>query len=229
MLRFGPETGPVVVVALPLFEEANRTRTVAVTMCRALAKRGVASVLPDLPGQGESPVTTGELTLATIQLGFAAAVEHLSRETRRPYAVAVRSGAMAVADARTLGRWYLSPVSGPGLLDELGRILMAAHREGDADTLRNIDRLEEIGPTLEIAGNRIGTDLLRQLARDVGDDPLNGPGVAARVVRLDTDRADADRHVPGPPLWRRAEPGNDPALAALLANDIADWIAHCDG
>jgi thioredoxin reductase len=27
MLRFGPATGPIVVLALPLFEEANRTRT----------------------------------------------------------------------------------------------------------------------------------------------------------------------------------------------------------
>src|SRR3546814_21095544 len=54
MLRFGPDTGPVVVLALTLFEEANRTRAFAVPMLRALAERGVASVLPALPGQGES-------------------------------------------------------------------------------------------------------------------------------------------------------------------------------
>jgi hypothetical protein len=50
-----------------------------------------------------------------------------------------------------------------------------------------------------------------------------------RTVRLDTDPKPADRHVPGIPLWRRAEPDNDPALAALLADDIADWIATCEG
>src|SRR3546814_8095624 len=61
MLRFGPDTGPVVVLALPLFEEANRTRAFAVTMLRALAERGVASVLPDLPGQGRSEEHTSEL------------------------------------------------------------------------------------------------------------------------------------------------------------------------
>ncbi len=33
LLRFGPDTGPVVILALPLFEEANRTRTFAVACC----------------------------------------------------------------------------------------------------------------------------------------------------------------------------------------------------
>ena len=47
--RFGPDTGLVVVAALPLFEEANRTRTFVVTVMRMLAKRGIAGVLPDLP------------------------------------------------------------------------------------------------------------------------------------------------------------------------------------
>ena len=56
-----------------------------------------------------------------------------------------------------------------------------------------------------------------------------GDGGHRRTVRLDTDPQPADRHVPGTPLWRRAEPGNDPALAVLLADDIADWIARCAG
>ncbi len=39
MLRFGPADGLVVVAALPLFEEANRTRAFMVTILRALAER----------------------------------------------------------------------------------------------------------------------------------------------------------------------------------------------
>ncbi len=54
MLRFGPTNGPVMIVAPPLFEEANRTRAFVVTILRALAERGIASALPDLPGTGES-------------------------------------------------------------------------------------------------------------------------------------------------------------------------------
>jgi HAD superfamily hydrolase (TIGR01509 family) len=40
MLRFGPAEGPLVVLAMPLFEEANRTRAFAVTLLRALAAAG---------------------------------------------------------------------------------------------------------------------------------------------------------------------------------------------
>ena len=39
MLRWGPDGGPVVIAALPLLEEANRTRAFVVTILRALAKR----------------------------------------------------------------------------------------------------------------------------------------------------------------------------------------------
>jgi hypothetical protein len=55
------------------------------------------------------------------------------------------------------------------------------------------------------------------------------PVVAGRLrtVRLDSDPMVADRHIDGAPLWRRSEPDNDIALAALLADDIAGWIATC--
>ena len=49
----------------------------------------------------------------------------------------------------------------------------------------------------------------------------------ARTVRLVGDPRPADRAIEASPLWRRAEPGNDLALAALLADDIAEWVAHC--
>ena len=41
MIRTGPANGPVALFALPLFEEANRTRSFAVTILRALADRGI--------------------------------------------------------------------------------------------------------------------------------------------------------------------------------------------
>ena len=63
MLRFGPDNGPIVVAALPLFEEANRTRQFTCTILRALAERGVGSMLPDFPGTGESVVATVDATL----------------------------------------------------------------------------------------------------------------------------------------------------------------------
>src|SRR3546814_18585696 len=52
MLRFGPDTGPVVVLARALFEEANGTRAFAGKLRRPVGERGVASGRPDLRGPG---------------------------------------------------------------------------------------------------------------------------------------------------------------------------------
>jgi len=72
MIRFGSGTGPVVVLALPLWEEANRTRTFAVRLLRLLAERGIAGALPDLPGQGESAIDSEYAMLAGWRTAFAA-------------------------------------------------------------------------------------------------------------------------------------------------------------
>ena len=52
MVRFGPAQGPVVLVALPFWEEANRTRSVAVAMLRRLADHGIGGALPHWAGTG---------------------------------------------------------------------------------------------------------------------------------------------------------------------------------
>ena len=120
MLRFGPGTGPVVVVALPLFEEANRTRAFAVTICRALAKRGVASVLPDVPGQGESLVPLETMSTAgDIGSGFKAAVEAEVKQGRTVYSAAIRSGALLDFIADVAGAWHFAPQGGQDLLRQL--------------------------------------------------------------------------------------------------------------
>ncbi len=199
MLRFGPDTGPVVVAALPLFEEANRTRAFVVTILRRLAEMGVAGALPDLPGQGESEVPTEKLALANLQQAFAAAVRHLGRPA---FALAVRSGAMIDTTASVRGRWRLAPTEG-------------------GDLLRELRRMQQAGDGSDYAGNRLSSALLTEL-----DGALV---VAGRTVRFETDARPADHKLPGAPLWRRAEPDNDPALAALLADDIAAWMRACEG
>jgi hypothetical protein len=193
LIRFGPSQGPVIVAALPLFEEANRTRTFAVTLLRALAKRSIASVLPDLPGQSESLVATESATLAHMREAFAA--------IPGGYTLAIRSGALLDAGARK-GRWHLAPQQGAELLRELNR-------------LRNTSGSDDFG------GNRLSAVLLGELeTASTGE---------ARIVRHESDAKPADLKVPGAPLWRRAEPDNDPALAELLADDIAGWVRACEG
>lgn len=192
MIRLGPDHGPVVIVALPLFEEANRTRTFAMTMMRALAARGVASVLPDLPGTGDSLVATEAATLADWQSALSAAAASVGARA----SVAIRSGALL--DGAIANRWHLAPQNGAALVRELDRLRAADGR---------------------IAGNRVDPGVIDALS-------LAAPA-AARTVRLESDPGPADRTVPGAPLWRRAEPGNDPVLAEALADDIADWVRQC--
>ena len=198
MLRFGPDRGPVVLAALPLFEEANRTRTFVVTMLRRLAELGIAGALPDLPGQGESLVRTADLRLADLRSAFAAAARSAGPQ---PLAIAVRSGALIDGAAELAGRWHFAPQSGAELRRELGRV-------------------REAGGGRDFAGNEVSDALLAELEGAMPE--------PARTVRLATDAKEAAAHVPGAPLWRRAEPDNDRALAALLADDIAAWVRACE-
>ncbi|MES2989329.1 MAG: hypothetical protein V4808_15625 [Pseudomonadota bacterium] len=192
MLRFGPATGPVIVAALPLFEEANRTRTFAVTLLRALAERGVASLLPDLPGQGESLVPTESATLADMRTALAA--------VPGDYTLAIRSGALLDSGERK-GCYHFAPQQGTELLRELNRLRTTAGSE-------------------DFGGNRLSATLLTELE--------SATTTKARTVRHETDAKAADLKVSGAPLWRRAEPDNDPALANLLADDIAAWVRACE-
>lgn len=221
LLRFGPDSGPVLVAALPLFEEANRTRTFAVTLLRQLADRGIASLLPDVPGQGESLAPLGTQTIVRIAEALEAVTGHCMAEGRRTYALGIRSGALIDQRALHSGRWHFAPQTGDELLRDLHRIWRAAGHAGDRDLMISGGN----GP-IEVAGNLLSAELLSSLATAT---PFDRPGISRRVVRLAGDPRDADRHVEGAPLWRRTEPGNDPALAALLADDIATWIAACEG
>jgi hypothetical protein len=222
MLRFGPDTGPVVIAAMPLFEEANRTRAFIVTILRALAGHGIGSALPDLPGTGESLIETEYAAVNNWNTAFSAAVTRLNPESRPVHAMAVRGGALVDMAAPVASRWHFAPVAGESLVRDMLRARLAAAKEsGEAI---GADTIELPGPPIELAGNRLSRTLLAELERSV---PSDGP--PRRVVRLDTDTLPADRHVAGAPQWRRSEPGNDPDLARLLADDIAAWIVTCAG
>lgn len=232
MLRFGPADGPVVVAALPLFEEANRTRAFVVTVLRMLAERGIAGALPDLPGMGESLVPLHQVTILEMQDAFGEAVLSIDRENRPTYAFGVRSGALLDALGLCFGRYHFAPVGGPQLLRELTRIKQAEMGGTALGELWYFDGgppTEGEDPPVEVAGNLISTDILTDLGTREPFSREFAPDIPLRVVRLESDPRKADHKLPGAPLWRRAEPGNEPALAALLADDIAAWVRQCEG
>lgn len=215
MLRFGPATGPVVIMALPLFEEANRTRAFAVALLRALAGLGIAGALPDLPGMGESVVETARATLDDWRAAFAAAAHSLGRPV---HVAALRGGALVTGAAMAASHWQFAPVAGAALVRDLLRARLLAAPEDAAIA----PFAEPDGPPVELLGNLVSRALLAALA---ATEPANVP--TPRVVRLEGDPGPADLRLPGAPLWRRSEPGNDPALAHALAADLAAWIAPC--
>ena len=226
MLRFGPDTGPVVIAALPLFEEANRTRTFVVTILRALAARGIASLLPDLPGTGESLLPTESAAMLDLESAYAHVAAFAARANRHVYGLAVRSGTLLDDLAVLRGRWHLSPQDGKSLLRELTRVKQA--EVGPTQSLPDYWFLG--GDTaatrpVEIAGNRISAELLAVLKLRT---PFADPAIARRVVRVTTDPNPADRKFDSAPLWRRSEPDNNIPLSEHLADDIAEWIAACE-
>lgn len=217
MLRFGPSDGPTVILAMPLFEEANRTRAFAVRLLRELAARGIGGALPDLPGQGESVAPTEAASLDDWRAAFAAAAADLGGPV---HVAAIRGGALVDTLAAAASRWHFGPAAGDALVRELLRTRAVAGGGPDLDLRDPTDD----GPPVELAGNRLSRPLLRAL--HVAERMPDG---RVRTVRLESDPAAADRKLAGASLWRRAEPGDDPALAETLADDLAEWVATCGG
>ncbi|WNO52806.1 hypothetical protein [Stakelama saccharophila] len=211
VLRFGPADGPVVIAALPPLEEANRTRALVVTMLRMLAERGVGGCLPDLPGQGESEIALEETTLSDWRNAFFSAASTIAAD--RVFGIGIRAGALIDATATLCGRWRLAPQSGARLVRELERTAALAAREDGVPP-----------PAGLYAGNRLNDTMLAELAAARIAD-----GGYLRTVRLAGDPAPADAVFDAPPPWRRAEPDGAPALAEMLAEDIAHWIGRCAG
>ncbi|MDK2761279.1 MAG: hypothetical protein KYX64_07950 [Sphingopyxis sp.] len=214
-LRIAPARTPraTVLIVPPLFEEANRTRRTLVIAMRALAEDGFAALLPDLPGQNESLVPLVDVDLAR----WRDAVAEVAAGIEGPVIVAsVRGGALVDDQPKAAGWWRLAPVGGSSLLRTLMRARVSADREAGIDS--TIEILHERARTapLLLAGNMLSPAMIEQLAaaeaRPV--EPLRSIGMGADGIA-------------GTPLWLRAEPGEDAAMAAAIAADIAAWSKTC--
>ena len=217
LYRFGPADAPVVVMLLPLFEEHNRTRTFAVALLRVLGSLGVASVLPDLPGQGDSAVPTERATVEAWRQAIGDLITTIGT-TGQPHLATLRGAAMLDSVQGVRSIWRLAPMPGRAVLDDLRRAeAVGGRREWAGFTLES--------PPANLVGNALSWPLYAALE---ADQSLTTPDVLLRTVRLESDPAAADLKLPGPPLWRRAEPGHDPELADRLARDLAEWVRRCE-
>lgn len=214
-LRIDPAGTPraTILIVPPLFEEANRTRRTLVLAMRALAADGFAAVLPDLPGQNESLVPLVEVDLDRWQDALA----DVAAAIDGPAMIAsVRGGALIDNRAKAAAWWRLTPVGGASLLRTLMRARVSADREaGVASSLEALQDEAKTAPLL-LAGNRLSPAMIAQLGTSEAQavEPLRSIGVGADGIA-------------GTPLWLRAEPGEDAAMAAAIAADISAWSNTC--
>lgn len=214
-LRIDPAGTPraTVLIVPPLFDEANRLRRTLVLAMRALAAEGFTAVLPDLPGQNESVVALESVDLAQWQEALA----EVAASVDGPVIVAsVRGGALIDHRAKAAGWWRLAPVGGASLLRTMMRARVTADREaGIESSLDTLQAAAETAPLL-LAGNALSPAMIAQLGSAEAQpvEPLRSISLGAEGIA-------------GTPLWLRAEPGEDAAMAAAIAADIALWSQTC--
>jgi hypothetical protein len=202
MLRYGDNFPLQAIIIQPLFEEANRCRRLLVSVMRGLASNGIGSVLPDLPGTGESQIGIRDVVFSDWQAALSALAEMVE-----PVIVAsLRGGALLDGGLVAKGYWRFAPETGARIVRDLRRT-----------QLRGSDTEPQ-----HYAGHAISDALLQAL-----EVAPTLPAAPQRTIRLESDAGDADARIAGTPLWRRAEPGDDPALAATLVADLTNWVKQC--
>lgn len=197
----------IVLILQPIFEEANRMRRTLALMARTLDRNGAGVVIPDLPGMGEHPVGAGVVRIPDIEAALSTLSEALANDGPPILLAGFRAACLFDVVPTSAANWRFAPETG----DRLVRSLMRTETPEESCETR-----------LFVNGQLVSRSFLDDLSRRTLTDP-----VRLRTLRLSTDRAQADRHVEASPLWRHAEPGEDPALADLLAADILDWALTC--
>ena len=202
-----------VLIVPPLFEEANRMRRTLALAIRALAARGFAATLPDLPGQNESLVPLEAVDLDRWRAALAADASRIDG----PVIVASLRGGALIDDTASANAWWrLAPAGGASLLRTLLRARVAADREAGVASSADLLMEEAKKTPLLLAGNLLSPAMVAQLG--AAEPQTVAP---LRAVALGADG------IAGTPLWLRAEPGEDIGMATAIADDIAAWSATC--
>jgi pimeloyl-ACP methyl ester carboxylesterase len=197
MMRVGPSDAAATILFVPPLFE-ELNRT------RAL----IAGIMRRLAASGYGCALpdlpgTGESALPLESLCWAewhAAIADISQGFTAT--AAIRGGCLLDDSAAPGLAWRFAPAEGASLVRDLERAGLVS---GGGS-----------------AGYDPGAELIEPL-REAG----SATGKAVRVVRLASDRGEADLKVEGPPLWRRAEPQNSYELIDALASDIEQWLRQC--
>ena len=197
MMRIGPSEAPVTILFVPPLFE-ELNRT------RAL----IAGIMRRLAATGHGCALpdlpgTGESAQALESLCWAdwhAAIADISQGFSAT--AAIRGGCLLDDSAAPLLAWRFAPAEGASLVRDLERAGLVS---GGGS-----------------AGYDPGAELIEPLR-----EATTTTAKQARVVRLASDRGEADLKVEGPPLWRRAEPQTSNELVEALASDLDEWLRQC--
>jgi exosortase A-associated hydrolase 2 len=163
-----------VLVVPPFAEEMNKTRRMITEVATQLVERGVAVVLPDLSGTGDSG---GDFSDATWQTwsGDVISVERWSSAQGHPVTgvLAIRLGCALAVEALASGE--LSSVTrsvlwqpvfeGDRCLVQFLRLRIAANLANDIkESVGELRRRLDAGETLEVAGYRLSGQLAADLS-----------------------------------------------------------------
>ena len=173
-----PERGPVqrqVLMVQPFAEELNKSRRMLTLQARALAAQGIASLIIDLHGCGDSAGDLKDASWAGWRDNLATALDWLRQRHQAPVSIlALRLGALLAIDAQRCGllpgieQWLLwQPVSqGRGFVQQFLRLRLAAGAmagDGAQETMAQLREHLANGGELEVAGYTLPASLVSDI------------------------------------------------------------------
>jgi hypothetical protein len=203
-----------ILIVPPLFDEMNRMRRVLVSAMRELAVAGISSSLPDLPGCNESIAKLADQDLDI----WRGAITAAAQQSGASHIASIRGGTLIDDGPAALPHWRLSPVKGGSLLKTMLRTRIASDKE--AGVITSMDSLLELGSCapIELAGNMLSPAMLAS---------LNDAEAAMIPNAVTATLGDGPGDVKGSAIWMRAEPQDDPQMAASIASQLDHWSSAC--
>jgi exosortase A-associated hydrolase 2 len=248
--RPAASTGRAVLIAPPFAEEMNKSRRMLSEAARALAARGVATVLPDLGGTGDSSGEFGDADWESWRADLVATA-HWSAAEGWPIAalLGVRTGCILGAQAArglpggvTRSAFWQPVTDGGRFLTQFLRLRVAASMmEGASETSGGLRERLAREERLEVSGYQLS----KRLAAQVEELQL-AEAVSAEVGQLhwmEVTRTAADslapssqrtvesmrqagvavttHTIPGEPFWTSTEVVTVPGLIARTVDVLA--------
>ncbi len=189
-----------VLIVPPFAEEMNKSRAMVSRLSRSLAARGVATVVPDLFGTGDSDGDFGDASWECWQDDLQSAHAWCaSRGIPVAGLLAIRLGAALAVTAAASGRlppveravFWQPSLNGARHLTQFLRLRLAAllASEGRNATVTMLREAAARGETLEVAGYRLSPSLVAELDAVTPPDWL--PSNLGRVLLIEVVRNEA--------------------------------------